>query len=428
MEGLFLETKHAKLTYLGLPRSVYIIFFARVVNAMGNFVHPFMTLLLTSKGGMGEEKVGLFLLLSAVVQVPGSLLGGKLADKMGRKKIMIVSMGLAALCLIPCAFLLDNQELFQYIPWLLILSSYFGSIAGPASGAMMNDLTLPENRQAAFSLLYMGMNAGMALGSIIAGFLFNRFMKFLFIGDAITTFLSIILLAILVKETKPEKEELDQVIEERIDEKAESGSLLAALLKRPALLIFASIDMLLAFVYAQTNFSLPLQTKAVFGEELGASFFGTFAMINCLEVIFLTTIITLLTRKIRAVYNVAIAAIFFAIGFGMLFFVESFWLFILSTVIWTIGEIINATNIGVYIANHTPITHRGRFNSIISIITGTGQAVSPYIMGGFIARSNVTNVWPIIFVISLVAAFSMYLLGTYEKRKQKRLEEDNVLA
>ncbi len=423
-----METKHAKLTYLGLPRSVYVIFFARVVNSMGNFVHPFMTLLLTSKGGMGEEKVGLFLLLSAVVQVPGSLLGGRLADKMGRKKIMIIFMGLAALCLIPCAFLLDNQELFHYIPWLLILSSYFGSVAGPASGAMMNDLTLPENRQAAFSLLYMGMNAGTALGSIIAGVLFNNFMKFLFIGDAITTFFSIILLVFLVKETKPEKEELEQVIMERNEEKAETGGLLSALLKRPALLIFASLDMLYAFVYAQTNFSLPLQTKAVFGEELGARFFGTFATINCLEVIFLTTLVTLLTRKIRAVYNVAITGIFYAIGFGMLYFVESFWLFILSTVIWTVGEIINATNIGVYIANHTPITHRGRFNSVISIITGTGQAVSPYIMGGFIARNNVTNVWPIIFVISLVAAFSMYLLGTYEKRKQKRFEENNAIA
>lgn len=151
-------------------------------------------------------------------------------------------------------------------------------------------------------------------------------------------------------------------------------------------------------------------------------------MINCLEVIFLTTIITLLTRKIRAVYNVAIAGIFFAVGFGMLYFVESFWLFIISTVIWTVGEIINATNIGVYIANHTPISHRGRFNSIIGLITGTGYAISPYIMGSFIAGNNVTNVWPVIFVIALIAAFSMYLLGTYEKRRVKRLQTENTLS
>lgn len=423
-----METQHAKLTYFGLPRSVYVIFFARVVNSMGNFVHPFMTLLLTTKGGMGEEKVGLFLLLSSTVQVPGSLLGGKLSDKMGRKKIMIIFMGLAALCLLPCAILLDHEALFHYIPWILILSSFFGSVAGPASGAMMNDLTLPENRQAAFSLLYMGMNAGTAIGSIIAGVLFNNFMKLLFIGDVLTTLLSILLLVFLVKETKPDQEELEKIEAGRADEKAESGGLLLALLKRPTLLIFAVFDMLYSFIYAQTNFSLPLQTKLVFGEKLGASYFGTFCMINCIEVIFLTTVITLLTRKIRAVYNVAIAGIFFAAGFGMLYFVQSFWMFILSTVIWTVGEIINATNIGVYIANHTPVTHRGRFNSIISIITGTGGAVSPYIMGGFIARNRVTGVWPIIFAVALFAAFSMFMLGTYEKQKLKRAKNESVMS
>ncbi|MDF2944751.1 MAG: major facilitator superfamily protein [Herbinix sp.] len=415
-----METNCKKLTYLGLPRSVYVIFFARVVNSIGNFVFPFMTLLLTSKGGMGEQQVGLFLLIASVLQVPGSLLGGKLTDIMGRKKIMILFMGLAALCFIPCAFLIDSKDAFQYLPWFLILAAFFGSVAGPASGAMMNDLTLPENRQAAFSLLYMGMNVGTAIGSIVAGFLFNNYMKLLFIGDAVTTLISIMLLLFLVKETKPTNEEIDKIMEERVDEKAETGGLLAALLRRPSLLIFASFDIIYSFVYEQTRFSLPLQTKAVFGEVMGATYFGTFNMVNCIEVIFFTTVITILTRKLRAIYNVSIAGIFFAVGFGMLFFVKSFWMFVLSTIIWTIGEIINATNIGVYIANHTPISHRGRFNSIIHIITGTGSAISPYVMGGFIAAKGVNNVWPVIFFLSLTAAFSMFILGTFEKRRLSR--------
>lgn len=423
-----METKHAKLTYLGLPKSVYVIAFARVVNSMGNFVHPFLTLLLTSKGGMGEQTVGLYLLLGSVVQLPGSLWGGRLADKMGRKKIMICFMGLAAFCLLPCAFLIDTATGFQYIPWLLILSSFMGSVAGPASGAMTNDLTHPENRQAAFSLLYLGMNVGCAIGSLIAGFLFNHFIKFLFIGDAITTLISIILLVLLVKETKPETSDMEQFTEERSGERAEQGGLIRALAKRPALLAFAVFDMIYAFVYAQTNFSLPLQAKLVFGEELGASNYGIFYMINCFEVIGLTTVITLITRKIRPIYNVAISGFFYVIGFGMLFFVNSFWMFILSTIIWTVGEIINATNIGVYIANHSPITHRGRFNSIINIITGTGSAISPYIMGGFIAARGVTNVWPVISIISLVAAVSMLLLGNFEKRSRTKSVTENVMS
>lgn len=412
--------KKLKIAYTGLPRSVYVIFFARVVNSMGNFVYPFITLLLTSKGGMDEQKVGLFLLMGSILQVPGSLLGGKLSDVMGRKKIMILFMGLAALCFIPCALLLNSEAAFRYIPWFLILAAFFYSVSGPASGAMMNDLTLPENRQAAFSLLYMGMNIGTAIGSIVAGFLFHNFMMLLFLGDAITTLISIALLIKFVPETKPSHEDINQIQEERINEKAETGGLLAALLRRPALLIFAGLDTIYSFVYAQTRFSMPLQTKMVFGDILGARFFGTFNMINCIEVIFLTTVITMITRKVRAVYNVSLAGIFFAVGFGMLFFVKSFWMFVLSTIIWTIGEIINATNIGVYIANHTPISHRGRFNSIIEIISGTGGAIAPYIMGGFIAQNGVNNVWPVIFVLSIVASFFMFMLGTYEKRKYIR--------
>jgi MFS family permease len=411
------ETKHDKLTYFGMPRSVYVIFFARVVNSIGNFVFPFMTLLLTSKGGMEEQQVGLFLLAGSIVQIPGSLLGGKLADRMGRKNIMILFMGLAAFCFIPCAFLIGSETTFRFVPWFLIGSSFFGSISGPAANAMMNDLTRPENRQAAFSLLYMGMNAGTAIGSVIAGFLFHNYMKLLFLGDAVTSIISIILLILFVKETKPTKEEQEMISKERIEEKAEEGGMVAALLRRPALLIFVLIDMIYSFVYAQTYYSIPLQAKAVFGEVTGARYYGTFNMINCLEVIFLTTVITLLTRKIRAIFNVSIAGIFFAVGFGMLFFAESFWLYILSTIIWTIGEIINATNIGVYIANHTPSSHRGRFNSIINIISGTGGAISPYIMGGFIAAKGVNNIWPIIFILCLVATFSMFILGTIEKRR-----------
>lgn len=416
-----MKLNKAKITYFGLPRSVYIIFIARVVNSMGNFVFPFMTLLLTQKGGMQEQEVGKFLLMGSLLQLPGSLIGGKLTDLMGRKKIMILFMGLAAFCYLPSALFIDNPETFHYVPYLLILSSFFGSVAHPASGAMMNDLTVPENRQAAFSLLYMGMNAGTAIGSVVAGLLFRKYMKLLFLGDAITTLISILLLAQFVKETKPTKEEFNKIKDERVGEKAETGGLLAALLHRPALLIFAVLDTIYSFIYAQTNFSLPLKANAVFGEVLGPSYYGTLNMVNCLEVIFFTTIITLITRKIRAIYNVSIAGLFYAIGFGMLFFVDSFWLFAISTIIWTVGEIITATNIGVYIADHTPITHRGRFNSIISIISSTGGSISPYFTGKFIQRYGVNNVWPFMFLLAVAASFLMFLLGTREKVRKRSL-------
>ena len=412
--------KNSKLTYRGFQRSIYILLIARMVNSMGNFVFPFMTLLLTAKGGMSTKEAGFFLLLAYCVQAPGSLLGGKLADIVGRKLIQVIFMGLAACCYIPCAFLVDSKELFWLLPWLLILSCFFNSFAWPANGAMVNDLTLPDNRQAAMSLLYMGMNIGMAIGSVVAGFLFHKYMQLLFLGDALTTFIAVILLMIFVKETKPSSDELESITEGREDEMAQSGGLIRILLRRPGLMIFAALDTIYSFVYAQTNFSIPLQVKEIFGDNLGSKFYGTFGMINCLEVILLTTLITLITRKIKAIYNISIAGIFFGVGFGMLFFAKSFWLITLSTIIWTIGEIIHATNTGVYLANHTPASHRGRFHSVLNIVMQSGGAVSPYLMGGLIDSHGVTNVWPILFLLSMGTAAAFFILGKAEKSQSKR--------
>jgi MFS family permease len=305
-----MSEKSIKFTYIKLPKSVYAILFARIVNAMGNFVFPFMTLLLTTKIGMTEQQAGSFLLMGSMLQIPGALIGGKLCDITGRKKIMIIFMGLAALCYIPCAVLTECPDSFFYLPWLMIISIFFNSIARPASGAMVNDLTYPENRQAAFSLLYMGMNVGAAIGSLLAGFLFQKYMKLLFLGDMVTTIIAVLIMMIFVKETKPSKEEWVIVEQSECnDEKAETGGMLAALLHRPRLLIFALFDTIFSFIYAQTSFSLPLQVNAIFGETQGARYYGTFNMINCMEVIFFTTIITIVTKKVKTLYNVSMAGL-----------------------------------------------------------------------------------------------------------------------
>jgi len=62
-------------TYSGLPRSIYVVFFARIINSMGSFVHPFLTLFLTKSIGLRIETVGLFLMLAAFSSIPGSLIG-----------------------------------------------------------------------------------------------------------------------------------------------------------------------------------------------------------------------------------------------------------------------------------------------------------------------------------------------------------------
>ncbi|MDA8440958.1 MAG: hypothetical protein M0Z55_01085 [Peptococcaceae bacterium] len=82
------DWKRGIAVYRGLPPSIYVIFISRIVNSLGNFVFPFLTLFLTQKLGMGEAQTGFFVMLAATVALPGLMLGGKLADHLGRKKIL----------------------------------------------------------------------------------------------------------------------------------------------------------------------------------------------------------------------------------------------------------------------------------------------------------------------------------------------------
>lgn len=398
--------------YRGLPRSIYFIFISRIINSVGAFVGPLITLLLTDKIGLSTAQAGVFVTVSTATFVPASMLGGYLSDRFNRKNTLCLLTLFQALSYMTCGFL----QMSMTIPYLLLAASFFSSAAQPASSAMAADLSVKSNRQGAFSLLYLGTNIGFAVGPLIAGFLYKSYLPLLFIGDAVTTIVSVIVIFFNVPETKPVYD-----LEEEVDledyERAEEGSSLQALLRRPQLLIFGIISMFLSFSYSQVHFSLPLYANALFGANDGARVFGMLMSTNGIVVVLMTIFIIGNTKRFDAAKNVAMSAVFWAVGLGMLYYVSSLGMMILSTVLWTIGEILNVTNVGVYIANNSPKSHRARFNSLYWIISGTGQAMGPVIMGKYLLRNPIKNVWSLTFFIALMCSAAMFLFSAHERSR-----------
>ena len=406
-------------SYSGLDRSIYFLCLAQVVNSIGHFVHPFLTMFLTRKIGMDPVEAGSYVMLSAAAWVPGSLLGGKIADQIGRKRILVFFQALAAAVLVPCAFL----GVSRIIPWLLIASSFLHGVAEPVNDAMITDLTVPEQRKGAFSLLYLSHNIGFALGPMIAGFLFNRYLKWIFLGDAITTGIAVLLIALFIKESAPSDTQIAQSFaQDRSEERAERGGLVKVLWKRPFLVAFMFIHIILSFVYSQTAFSLPLQLSAVFAEG-GPQRYGTIMSFNAVVVIVLTTFVIHRTERIKPALTVAIASLFFAAGFGMIGLVRGLPLLLISTLVWTVGEILEATNTSVYVANHAPITHRGRINAIAPIIMWSGFGLGPPISAQFIERFSLDGIWPLCFLLSVLAAGLLFGMHLLEKRAGKKKDQ-----
>ena len=400
-------------TYAGLDRSVYFLFLAQVVNSVGHFVHPFLTLFLTGKLGMDPGEAGFFVLLSLTAWVPGSLVGGAVADRFDRKRTLILFQALAALGLVPCAFL----GTVRLVAWLLIGVSFLHGLAEPVNDAMLTDLTPAARRKRAFSLLYLGHNIGVAVGPLAAGFLFNRSLAWFFLGDAVTSLAAVVLIAVFVRESKPTGEQIRRSIAEDANpERAEKGSLVAVLLRRPFLVAFLFINIPLSLAYAQTHFSLPLQLTRLFGES-GAQTFGMLVSANGVVVIVLTTVVLHLSDRVPAALAVALSGVFYAVGFGMIGLVRTVPWLLASTLVWTVGEILGATGTGAYVANHSPMTHRGRINSVTPIIMFSGQAAGPPLAGWVIERFSLAAVWPATFVLGLAGAVLMGVLHLRERRR-----------
>jgi len=167
--------------YRGLPSSLYVLFGATVINSVGMFVFPFLTLYLTGRLGMSQEEAGVFIMIVNLAYIPANFIGGKIADTFGRKKLMVTAQVLSGLCYIPCGF----QSIGGNVRWFLLASVFFDGLTDPARSAMMTDLTTPETRRPGFSLTYLGHNLGFAVGMIIAGFLFEKRRHGSYWGNAI---------------------------------------------------------------------------------------------------------------------------------------------------------------------------------------------------------------------------------------------------
>jgi len=405
--------------YLRLPRSIYVLFIATVVNGMGIFVFPFMTLILTRNLGFDAREAGLVLMAVALAYIPGGMIGGKLSDRFGRKKVMLATQLVSVGAFIPCGFLGGSPLVALFI----VVSVFFDGITDPARNAMNVDLTTPENRQVAFSLIYLGHNLGFALGPLIAGFLFTAAPRWIFRGNALAAGLASLLVLVLVPETRPSQAQLEESLRGNSTEKAVRGGLWKALGSRPFLVIFVCITSWYGFAYAQHRFLLPLQAGELFGEG-GYPLYGLLMTFNAILVVLLNIPVVTLLKRLGPVVNTAVSGFLYALGFGMLAFVRSPFMFFVSTFAWTLGEIVNATSADVYVANHTPMSHRGRFNAVIPIIWGVGWTVATPVSGAVSEAAGIPAAWLVVAAVAALSAAGVLILDRAERTYRKRTGMD----
>ena len=404
--------------YRGMRKEIYILFFGRVVTNLGAMVWPLLTLIMNQKLGMSASAVAVFMVLSGLVLLPLNLLGGRLADRFSKKRIIVACDSVSIAFYIVCGLIpLSWTSLV-----MLLLAAACQTMEGPAYDALIADLTATKDRERAYSLNYLGVNLGLVLSPTIAGFLFKNALWLAFILSGLAIGCSTLLIGLKLKDTAPVRETSEEA---EYQASRDGAGLWTVLKENPVVAAYILLTGLYFAAYQQFGYLMPLDMGRVHGED-GALIFGTVNSLNCLVVILFTPVLTQLFRRMtdtrKTLTGILLQGAGFVLFSAMLGRVPMYYL---AMLLFTWGEIFATLAQGPYLTSRVPASHRGRINGVMAVTTSAVTSLGQLAVGRIFDTTGSAAAWG--FTLGLDGlAFALCLAmiiwdrrrypGLYEKR------------
>jgi len=397
--------------YKGLNRSAYVLFFARLINAMGSFIWPMLTMIMSIKLGYKESEIALIFLIIAVLFLPGNIIGGKLADHFNKKLIIVSFNIISVIFFMICSFIEPGNLMLVFF----VLAGLFVTMEGPSHEALAIESSLPKDREKIFSLTYLGNNIGFIVGASLGGFLISNYLSLAFIIDGSTTLIATFLVAMYVIPIKEEEITVEDrnIYEDEVHVKHSGFKLIW---NRKSILIQILTIIFIGFIYDQWTFIIPLHMAEIFGENNGPINYGFVASVNGLVVILTTPILTYFTKRMVEMKKIVISMALYAVSFAIFFLSQGLPIFYIFIILFTLGEVMSTISMSPYFSRRIPITHRGRINSYRNI-TGMIGSIAGKVAMGFLVENFGFNTGYALVVFIAVAAGVITALNMILDRK-----------
>ncbi|MFW9948819.1 MAG: MDR family MFS transporter [Candidatus Thorarchaeota archaeon] len=404
------------IAYKQYPSAFKVLVLASFIDMLGGFLlMPFFALYITNRFGVGMTQVGILFTIFSAGNIFGGMLGGALADKYGRRAMLLIGLIVSGIGSIFMG-LVDNLNVFLLLAAIL---GIMGSFGGPARQAMVVDL-LPENKQAeGFGIMRIAMNLAATVGPIFGGFLASQSYLWLFLSDAISSLITAIIVFIVIPETKPEK----------LKDKPEESIIKTIIgykevLKDGVFILFLSVSAMMVIVYMQMNSTLSVFLRDVHGFPLQS--FGFLLSMNAIMVVVFQFWIAKKISKYAPMKVIAIGALFYVIGFGMYGFISAIYLFFVAMIIITIGEMIVTPIQQTAVALFAPEDKRGRYMAMFGFHWAIPNLFG-VLLAGLVMESIGPNwVWYFAGILSFISSVGFWMLhGVTKKRFSKKKEPLN---
>jgi len=367
-----------------LPLTVWIISLGILVNRIGNFLPVFIVFYLTSKN-FSPTAAGLVLGAAGLGNVLGSAIGGYLADRLGRRWTIVLSM-------IATAGFTAGIPLFDALPVLVALvglAGTAGQVYRPAAAALLMDATTTtQQRLAAFAVHRLAMNIGAAIGGVVGGVLATVSYVGLFLGNAIACLLLASIAAGLLRDVVRVGSDADQ--EHSPGSTEPEPSYRQALADR-RLQRFLVMTLIAEFIYIQSTVGLPLHVDGI---GLSPTSFGLLMGLNGLLVALFELPITGAVSRRRPGLVLAVGNVFTGVGLALTGVANNMFWLAATVLLWTLGEMLYSSMANAYLGGLAPPTMGGRYQGLYGATVMLGGGVGPMI-GGAVYAYNEWALWAI---------------------------------
>jgi MFS family permease len=376
------------------PREIWILFAGTMINRFGSFVLVFLILYLT-KQGFTPAQAGFAVAAYGIGGMGASLIGGQLADRLGRRRTIALSMFSAAASIL---MLGRAQALPEIVVWT-VLMGLTAELYRPASAALLTDLTRPDQRVTAFAGYRLAVNFGAMIGPAVGGLIAEASFAWLFVGDAITC----VLFGLIALVALPDGA--------RTSAAQDAARPPHSILRDTGFMVFLVASTAVAFMYAQAHSGFALEVS---GRGFPNRTYGLLIALNAFLVLLLELPLSRWTRTKRRRPMIALGWALIGLGFGLTPWGQGVAWLTFTVLVWTLGEIVSAPVGGAYVSDIAPDHMRGRYMGAWTMTWGLGYVLGPS-LGGQLYGWNPHALWGACLGLGAISA-TMVMLAPPSQR------------
>lgn len=349
------------------PRQFLYLIAGMLVSTMGvSIIWPFLTIYLRQRLGVPLSTVTALLTLDSMMSIISSFVAGPVADRFGRKGVMVLSQGMMGITYV----VMSQATALPVFAILMGLRGAFVPLYRIGADAMIADLIPNEKRADAYALLRMMNNIGFAIGPTVGGFITTSSYTTAFMIAAGTMIAFGLFIGVAMAETLPPEAKIASATPEK------AGGY-GYIFKDRFYLSFVGATTMTGMASSLVFVLLFAYTKENFGISESRS--GFLMAINALMVVSLQVLIVQQTKRHPPLIVLTAGALLYALGVGSIALGKGLPAFAASMVVVTLGELIVVPTSTSLAASLAPVDMRGRYMSVYwlawSISHGSGPVV-----------------------------------------------------